>query len=352
MAKKVALLASGGVDSSVAMGLLKEQGYEVEAFYLKIWLEDELSFLGECPWQEDVEFLEQICENLQVPLHVVPMQKEYFERVVGYTIDSVKKGLTPNPDVMCNNHIKFGFFLETLPEGFDYVASGHYAQTGSFEGRSCLKQACDPIKDQTYFLSQVPFETLPKILFPIGHLSKPQVRKEAERLALPNMNRKDSQGICFLGKLKFNEFIHHYLGDRNGDIVEFESGEKVGEHKGFYYHTRGQRKGLGLSGGPWYVVSKDTEKNTVFVSKNYELLSNARMDFKIDSGNFVVENWYKNPGLKVKLRHGPTFYNCTIEPNAQGFNIYLNQSDQGISPEQFAVFYLDDIVLGSATICE
>jgi len=352
MAKKVALLASGGVDSSVAMGLLKEQGYTVEAFYLKIWLEDELSFLGECPWQEDVNYLEEICKKFAVPLHVVPMQKEYFDRVVGYTIDSVKKGLTPNPDVMCNNHIKFGFFLELLPDGFDYVASGHYAQTGEFVGKTCLKQAVDPIKDQTYFLSQVPFDLLPKILFPIGHLSKPQVRKEAERFDLPNQHRKDSQGICFLGKLKFNEFLKYYLGEKLGDIVEFESGNLLGKHAGFYYHTRGQRKGLGLSGGPWYVVSKDTENNIVFVSKNYDLLSQQRMDFRIDSGNFISDSWFESAGIKVKLRHGPTMYGCQITQLEAGYNVHLDQSDQGISPGQFAVFYLDGKVLGSAMISE
>jgi len=352
MAKKVALLASGGVDSSVAMGLLKQQGYIVEAFYLKIWLEDELRFLGDCPWAQDVEYLEQVCKQLDVPLHILPMQKEYFERVVGYTIDSVKKGLTPNPDVMCNNHIKFGFFLETLPEGFDYVASGHYAQTGEFEGEKCLKQAVDPIKDQTYFLSQVPFEILPKILFPIGHLSKPQVRMEAEKLNLPNKDRKDSQGICFLGKLKFNEFINHYLGDKTGDIIEFESGNIVGSHNGFYYHTRGQRKGLGLSGGPWYVVSKDIEKNIVYVSKNYELLSESRKLFCVDSGNFVNENWFKYPNIQVKLRHGPKMYGCKIEKLENGYKIEIDSADQGISPGQFAVFYLDQMVLGSATITE
>ena len=350
MKQKVALLASGGVDSSVAMGLLKQQGYDVEAFYLKIWLEDELSFLGECPWAEDVKFLEQVCKKLSVPLHILPMQKEYFERVVGYTIDSVKKGLTPNPDVMCNNHIKFGFFLETLPDGFDYVASGHYAQTGEFMGRVCLKQAIDPIKDQTYFLSQVPFEILPKILFPIGHLSKPQVRLEAERLDLPNQKRKDSQGICFLGKLKFNEFLNHYLGDNPGDILEFETGDKIGTHNGFYYHTRGQRKGLGLSGGPYYVVSKNIEKNIVYVSKNYEVLSKDRTTFSIESGNFVDTSWFKNTNIKVKLRHGPKMYGCKLEKTSEGFYVEIDSADQGISPGQFAVFYLEDIVRGSAII--
>ena len=352
MSKKVALLASGGVDSSVAMGLLKEQGYEVEAFYLKIWLEDELSFLGECPWAEDVEYLEKVCSKFDVPLHVVPMRKEYFERVVGYTIDSVKKGLTPNPDVMCNNHIKFGFFLETLPKGFDYVASGHYAQTTEFENKTVLSQALDPIKDQTYFLSQVPFDILPKILFPIGHLSKPEVRAKAERLDLANQNRKDSQGICFLGKLKFDEFLNHYLGEKPGDIVEFETNQVIGKHKGFYYHTRGQRKGLGLSGGPYYVVSKDIGKNIVYVSKNYDLLSSDRMEFNIEKGKFIVDDWFMREGLKVKLRHGPKMYNCFVEARDYGYKVKLDFPDQGISPGQFAVFYLDQIVIGSAMISE
>src|SRR6056300_94205 len=249
--KRVALLASGGVDSSVALALLKEQNYEVEAFYLKIWLEDELAFLGDCPWQEDLDYLEKVCKQLKVKLNIVPMQKEYFENVVSYTIHEVKNGRTPNPDVMCNNHIKFGLFLEKVPEFFDYIASGHYAQTAKLDDSIYLKKAPDLIKDQTYFLANLNKDILPRILFPIGKYSKEEVRLLAEKFDLPNKARKDSQGICFLGKLKFNEFLEHYLGKNIGNIVDIDTQEILGTQNGYFYHTIGQRKGLGLSGGPY-----------------------------------------------------------------------------------------------------
>jgi len=350
---KIAVLGSGGVDSSVAIALLKEQGYDVTVFYLKIWLEDELAFLGKCPWQQDLEYLEQVCTSLQVPLKVLPMQKEYFKKVVGYTISEIESGRTPNPDVMCNNHIKFGFFLESLPQDFEYVASGHYAQIAEFKHHKCLKMSPDLVKDQSYFLAQIPHKLLEKIVFPIGHLSKPEVRKLAEKYNLANKDRKDSQGICFLGKLKFNDFVEHYLGNKPGNIIEFETGKVMGKHNGFYYHTRGQRKGLGLSGGPWYVVSKDTKKNIVYVSCNYDSLADSRSEFKIESaGNFVVEDWHQQANLRVKLRHGPTLYKCVVQANANGFQVKIDGSDQGIAAGQFAVFYIDDLCLGSAKIIE
>jgi len=344
--KRVALLASGGVDSSVALALLKEQNYDVEAFYLKIWLEDELAFLGDCPWQEDLDYLEKVCKQLKVKLNIVPMQKEYFDNVVSYTINEVKNGRTPNPDVMCNNHIKFGLFLDKVPENFDYIASGHYAQTEKIGEFTYLKKAPDLIKDQTYFLANLNKDILPRILFPIGEYSKEEVRSLAEKFNLPNKDRRDSQGICFLGKLKFNEFLEHYLGKNIGNIVDIDTQETLGTHNGFFYHTIGQRKGLGLSGGPYYVVSKDQEQNIVYVSKNYFEKNKERKEFWIETPNLFGKELTEFKGLQVKIRHGEKLYNCSLDKD----KVTIDQNDQGIAPGQFAVFYSSDLCIGAAKI--
>jgi len=340
---KIAVLTSGGVDSSVALRLLHEQGHQVTAFYLKIWLEDELQFLGDCPWEEDLGYVRAICTEINVPLEVVPMQKEYFETVVDYTINEVKSGRTPNPDIMCNSMVKFGLFLNKIG-GFDKIASGHYAQVEEIDGHFYLKMAPDPIKDQTYFLARLSQNQLSKVLFPIGHLNKNEVRELAEKYDLPNKNRKDSQGICFLGKFKYNDFIRTYLGERQGDIVEEESGKKVGEHQGFWYHTVGQRKGIGLSGGPWFVVRKDCEKNIVYVSNHYHE-NKARNQLEVGDLQWFGGQQPKGP-LRVKLRHGETLYNCTLEGN----KVQLDQDDQGIAAGQFAVFYQGELCVGSGVI--
>lgn len=349
---KIAVLVSGGVDSSVALNLLKQQGHELTAFYLKIWLEDELQYLGDCPWEEDLAFVEQVCKQADIPLQVMPLQREYFDTVVKYTINEVENGRTPNPDIMCNNHIKFGFFWDKVQADFDMVATGHYAQTETLpDGKVVLKQAPDPIKDQTYFLCNLRQEQLQKIMFPIGHLSKTEVRQLAQDFDLPNKDRKDSQGICFLGKFKFSEFLEHYLGKKPGDIIEFETGQKIGEHDGFWYHTVGQRKGLGLSGGPWFVVKKDTAANIIYVSKNYHDEDKARNLVKVKDFNWFQGQAPAETNFKVKLRHGENFHNGKLELTEENSGIiHLAEDDQGIAAGQFAAFYKDDLCLGSAVI--
>ncbi|MBI4231596.1 tRNA 2-thiouridine(34) synthase MnmA [Candidatus Peregrinibacteria bacterium] len=348
---KIAVLTSGGVDSSVALKILKDQGHDLTAYYLKIWLEDELSFLGDCPWEEDLSYVRQICERENVPLKVVSLQKEYFDTVVKYTIDAVKAGLTPNPDVMCNSLIKFGFFLSKIDESYDKIATGHYAQIEEKEGSYLLKRAPDKIKDQTYFLANLKQDQIRRLIFPIGELSKEDVRRLAHEYDLPNKDRKDSQGICFLGKLKYNNFIKHYLGISPGDIIEYETGKKLGTHEGFHYYTIGQRKGIKLPDGPWFVVDKDSSKNTVLVSKQYHSPDMERS--KLQVGNF---NWFggsapKKTSLQVKLRHGEHLYDCEItDMNRRHATLKLNQNDQGIAPGQFAVFYDGNLCLGSAVI--
>jgi tRNA-5-taurinomethyluridine 2-sulfurtransferase len=382
---KIAVLISGGVDSAVALKLLKEQGHDLKAFYLKIWLEDDLKFLGaNCPWEEDLSYVRKICEEADVPLQVVPLQKEYFDTVVAYTIEEVKKGHTPNPDIMCNNQVKFNLFFEKVQEKFDKVATGHYAKSAYKKGdeiidinldfcldknagknlpkggKYILKTTPDPIKDQTYFLSNLKQEQLKKLIFPIGDLTKEEVRKLAQKYNLPNKERKDSQGICFLGKLKYNDFIKHYLGEKKGDLIEYESGKKLGAHEGFWYFTIGQRKGISLPDGPWFVVDKDKKKNVVYISKKYYEEDKKRNEFEVGDLNWFDEDSIKkvspvtlSKNLKVKLRHGPKFYDCKIKSLPKGrLKVKISENDQGIAPGQFAVFYNKDICLGSGVIFE
>jgi tRNA-5-taurinomethyluridine 2-sulfurtransferase len=348
---KIAVLLSGGVDSAVALRLLKDQGHDITAFYLKIWLEDELAFLGECPWEEDLKYVRQICKEADVPLEIMNMQRHYFDIVVNYTINEVKEGRTPNPDIMCNNHIKFGMFFSEISEKYEKVATGHYAQIAEEAGAFVLKKAPDPIKDQTYFLGRLDQNQLKRIIFPIGHLQKSEVRDLAMKYDLPNKERKDSQGICFLGKLKYNDFIKHYLGVKKGKIIEYESGDVLGEHDGFFYHTIGQRRGLLLSGGPWFVVAKDSEKNEVFVSKSYHEENKLRDTLQVSKFNWFSGQAPENKELQVKLRHGEQIYQCKIDyTDSNNATIKLNENDQGIAPGQFAVFYDKEICLGSAMI--
>lgn len=361
----IALLLSGGVDSSVALRLLLEQGHTVTPFYLKIWLESELAFLGECPWEEDLKYARAVCEQANVPLEIISMQKEYFEKVVSYTIDEVRAGRTPNPDIMCNNQVKFGLFLDKIqtqfgPDHFDKIASGHYAQIVQKNSTYYLKRSPDPVKDQTYFLARLSQQQLSKIIFPIGHLHKSQVRELALKYDLPNKDRKDSQGICFLGKFKYNEFLKHYLGEKKGDLIELETNKKVGEHNGFWYFTIGQRSGIMLSGGPWFVAKKDTDTNTIYISKTYYVPEKSRDTFTMSDYNWfdgvVSVATSFDDGLTVKIRHGEKIYRATLAaispPDGVRAQVHIDGSDQGLAPGQFAVFYHGDICLGSGVITD
>ena len=265
----IAALVSGGVDSSVVVHLLKEQGYTPDIFYIRIGMEDEEGYI-DCPAEEDIEITQWIARKYGCRFEEVNLHKEYWDNVVSYTIESVRKGLTPNPDVMCNKLIKFGAFDDRRGHAYDRIATGHYATTAIVDGRSFLATAKDPVKDQTDFLSQLSYRQIQKLMFPIGHLMKSDVRAIAHEAGLPSADRKDSQGICFLGKINYNDFIKRYLGEREGEIVELESGKVLGTHKGYWFHTIGQRKGLYLSGGPWFVVRKDIENNVLYVSQGYD----------------------------------------------------------------------------------
>lgn len=348
----IAVLLSGGVDSSVALALLREQGVPVTACYLKIWLEDELSFLGSCPWEDDLTYVRAVCAQYDVSLEIVPLQRAYWERVVTHTIDEIKLGRTPNPDIWCNQRIKFGMFFDQVGMQVDRAATGHYARVEHRDDRWRLLCAPDPVKDQTYFLSFLSQEQLSRALFPIGHLAKAEVRALAERYNLPNKQRKDSQGICFLGKLKFSEFIKYHLGELPGKLVEAETGAVVGEHKGYWFYTLGQRQGIGLSGGPWYVVKKNIEENIVYVSRTYHDEDKARDTFTVGECNWIGTVLPDDGGpVTVKLRHGPQRHECTVARTEQGqLAVTLATRDQGIAPGQYAVFYRDDECLGAGVI--
>jgi len=369
----VAMLLSGGVDSSVALNLLVNQGYDVTAFYLKIWLEDELSHLGQCPWEDDYAVCTQVCEHAGVPLEAISLQREYKERVISYTIDEARKGRTPNPDIFCNSRIKFGCFYDAIDNrNFDYVATGHYAQLldsdDSGISRKRLLRAPDPVKDQSYFLAALKQEQLNRVLFPIGHLEKKMVRELAEEFDLPNKNRPDSQGLCFLGKVRFDEFLAAYLGNDPGDIVDAETGDIIGRHNGIWYHTVGQRKGIGkvlqpkaTAKGPWYVVAKDTSKRLIIASNQYDedVFESTRRIFYVEEVKWISGSAPKHveegTQINMKIRHGPKIATGSLhmEGDSGMGKIELDQKDGGLAPGQFVVFY-DDMVecLGSGVISE
>lgn len=352
---KIAVLASGGVDSSVVLKLLQEQGHEVTAFYLKIWLEDELSFLGSCPWEEDLGYLREICAAGGIPLKIVNLQKEYHEEVVAYALREIRAGRTPNSDLLCNSKVKFGKFYDVIGDQFDAVATGHYADKTVEGDKHYLSRAKDTWKDQTYFLAHLNQSQLKRAIFPLGPYLKSEVRDMAARFDLPNKNRKDSQGICFLGQIKYNEFVRHHLGEKTGDLINFDTGEKMGEHKGYWFFTIGQRKGIELSGGPWFVVRKDVGKNIVYISNTYRDEGKNRDSFAVTDLHWITEapKIDQLDNLEVKVRHGEKTYSAKLILEDGGKSlVHISGSDQGFAAGQFAVFYSGKICLGCATISE
>jgi tRNA-specific 2-thiouridylase len=350
---KIASLVSGGVDSSVTIPLLKDQGYDPHIFYIKIGMEDQSAFM-DCPSEEDIEITTWIAKKYGCRFSVVDLQEEYWATVVKYTIDHVKMGLTPNPDIMCNLLIKFGAFNERYGQEFDIITTGHYANTYETDQGKFLSTATDHVKDQTYFLGQINYDQLKKVVFPIGHLVKSEVRKMAIDMKLPSANRPDSQGICFLGKINYNDFIKQHLGEIPGAIVELETGKVLGEHKGFWFHTIGQRRGLGLSGGPWFVVDKDIVKNIIYVSNGYDPVAQYGNKIHLGELHFINPNSdVEQLGqIKFKIRHQPEFNSGMLVRNENGHQIVSDTPISGIAPGQFAVIYdeQEKTCLGSAVI--
>ena len=383
--KKIAALVSGGVDSSVAVHLLKEQGITPDIFYIRIGMEDEEGYI-DCPAEEDIEITQWIAHHYGCRFEEVNLHQEYWDRVVHYTIETVRTGLTPNPDVMCNKLIKFGAFDERRGFDYDYIATGHYAQTVQVgngkaeEGNvTFLATAVDPVKDQTDFLSQLDYRQISRLMFPIGGMMKSEVRRIAAEAGLPSAQRKDSQGICFLGKINYNDFIKRYLGEREGKIVELETGRILGTHKGYWFHTIGQRKGLYLSGGPWFVVRKDIEENVLYVSQGYtpeaahgrEItlmgfhaltpIPDAWVEGGVDTGSIpdilLPEPLRRGEGgdaVKFKIRHTPEFHQGHLRQLPDGLvRIESDDPIQGIAAGQYATIYDNNahLVIASGMIC-
>ena len=361
--KKIALLLSGGVDSSVVLYELVRQGLKPDCFYIKIGPEEEEEW--DCSSEEDLEMATAVSHKYGCKLEVIDCHKEYWDQVTRYTMEKVRAGLTPNPDVMCNRLIKFGAFDEKRGHDYDLIATGHYAQTEEVafsdwplaisqqptanSQQPTLKWLCtspDPVKDQTDFLAQIYDWQLKKALFPIGHMMKEEVREIAEREHLAPAHRKDSQGICFLGKINYNDYIRRYLGEQPGDVIELETGKKIGEHKGLWFHTIGQRKGLGFGGGPWFVVKKDVHLNILYVSHGYDPATAYKQEFLVRDFHWLTLDLtsYLAPltSLEVtfKIRHTSDYFHATMEP--QGDGIFMIRSEKpihGVAPGQFCVVY-------------
>lgn len=303
---RIAALISGGVDSAVAVHRLVEQGHDVSLFYIRIGLDNGE---GDCSAEEDLEMCSLIARRYGLPLTEVSLHQEYWDNVMQYALDTVKQGLTPNPDVMCNRMIKFGFFEQRWGHEFDKTATGHYASTAEIDGKIFLATAPDPVKDQTDFLSRITYGQLSHLMFPIGDLPKSEVRRIAREVNMPNAYRRDSQGICFLGKINYNDFIRRHLGEKPGAIVEIETGKKLGEHRGYWFHTIGQRKGLGLSGGPWYVVKKCIPDNVIYVSRGYDTEKQYGHTIHLDEMHWItLDPWAEkcqSAEIAFKNRHSP-----------------------------------------------
>ncbi len=345
---------SGGVDSSVAALLLKEQGYKLVGVFMKNW--DEPDEDGVCTATEDYEDVQAVCNQIGIPYYTVNFEKEYWDRVFSYFLEEYKKGRTPNPDVMCNKEIKFKAFLDyALKIGADYIATGHYVQTDFNNGEYRLLRGADKNKDQTYFLCGLNQYQLSKSIFPIGHMDKSQVRDIAIENQLKTASKKDSTGICFIGERNFSKFLSNYLPAKSGEIRSLE-GEIKGKHWGLMNYTLGQRKGLGIGGSgtgePWFVVDKDLKNNILYVVQggnnpklySYGLYANDInwIGDKPKEGllNCTAKFRYRQPDQKVRVE--------ILKDNT--CKVIFDKPQKAITPGQAVVFYQGELCLGGATI--
>lgn len=377
---------SGGVDSSVAAALLKKAGFDVVGVYMKCWVDG-----ASCTTEDDERSARVAADHLGIPFYTWNFLAEYREKVVEYMLAGYRQGITPNPDMMCNKEIKFGLFFEkAMRLGADFVATGHYARirrypfqriggspipaigdrllsrrenfhfvknqasraSEGFSGKDigffALMKGIDENKDQSYFLSFIKPEVLSRVLFPVGEFTKPKIREYAEKIGLPNAKRKDSQGICFVGKVEVGDFLRKYIKNEEGDIVD-EHGKVLGKHDGAWFYTIGQRDGLGLSGGPYYVTGKDMEKNIVMV---------AREEDGIMQNEIFVKNmnWFKKPlenlfEAQAKFRYRQEDVPVLVVVQGDGsVKITAKTPQRAITPGQFAVLYDNDRVLGGGII--
>ena len=348
------------MDSAVTVDRLYRQGHDLHLFYIRIGMDNGE---GDCTAEEDIEMCTLIAKKYALPFDVVSLHEEYWEYVMQYVLRTVKEGLTPHPDIMCNKIIKFGFFEQRWGKDFDKTATGHYAKVLEKDGRYWLATAPDPVKDQTDFLAQISYDQLSHIIFPLGDMTKEEVREAARCANLPNASRKDSQGICFLGKIDYSDFLERQIGTKTGPVIEIETGKKIGAHKGYWFYTIGQRKGLGLGGGPWFVVRKNIRDNVIYVSHGYDTRLQYGRSIAMDEVDWITvdpfdyEGFEKNEdgGIKVcfKTRHTPEFFNGVLRSSAgSGYVLESDKDVQGIAPGQYCIIYSPDrkVCLGSGMI--
>jgi tRNA-uridine 2-sulfurtransferase len=360
MSKNIIVGMSGGVDSSVTALLLLEQGHQVTGLFMKNWEEDDGTEY--CTAMEDLADAQQVCDKLGIPLITVNFATEYWDEVFEVFLSEFKAGRTPNPDILCNKHVKFKAFLNYAIDdlGADYIATGHYARVATRPDNADefqLLKGLDPNKEQSYFLYTLGQKALSKTLFPIGHLHKPEIRKLAYKAGFANSRKKDSTGICFIGERKFTEFLQRYLPTQPGEMRTPE-GHSIGKHIGLMYYTLGQRQGLGIGGvknapdEPWYVLDKDLENNILLVGQGHDhplMLHNTLEASQLD--------WCNNKPLteslrcRAKTRYRQADQSCLLEPlDNNRCRATFDQPQRAITPGQSVVFYNGDICLGGGII--
>ncbi len=391
MKKRVVVGLSGGVDSSVAAYLLKEQGHEVIGMFMKNWHDDSVTISNECPWLDDSNDAMIVAQQLGIPFQAIDLSKEYKERIVDYMFAEYQRGRTPNPDVLCNREIKFDVFLNAaLKLGADHVATGHYCRKGVTTGKDGtavyqLLAGKDPNKDQSYFLCQLTQAQLSKALFPVGELLKPAVRTIAKKAGLTTADKKDSQGLCFVGKVHLPDFLQQRLVPRKGNVIDVpvhasvftngfaaddlphltqpynltpNLGEVVGEHNGAHYYTIGQRRGLNIGGfeKPLFVIGTDTEKNVIYTGMGEDHPGLFRKGLFIPKKD---EHWIR-PDLKLRegesekytarIRYRQPLEGCTLSRKEEGLYIIFDRPQRGVTPGQFAAWYHGEELIGSGVI--
>jgi tRNA-specific 2-thiouridylase len=390
MGKRVVVGLSGGVDSSVAAYLLKEQGYDVIGMFMKNWHDDSVTISKECPWLDDSNDAMIVAQHLGIPFQAIDLSKDYKERIVDYMFAEYKAGRTPNPDVLCNREIKFDIFLNAaLKLGAEFVATGHYARKGTIhkDGQQIyqLLPGKDPNKDQSYFLCQLTQAQLAKSLFPIGELLKPEVRTIARKIGLVTADKKDSQGLCFVGKVHLPDFLQQRLESKTGQVIEIPAtasvfkngfaddnlvaitaryelspnlGEVIGEHKGAHYYTVGQRKGLNLGGfeRPIFVIGTDTVRNIIYTGMGEDHPGLFRKGLFVPT---TEEHWIR-PDLQLavgttaryhgRIRYRQQLTQCTLFKKEEGLYIIFDRPQKSITPGQFVAWYKDDELVGSGVI--
>lgn len=357
MTEKVIVGISGGVDSSVAALLLKHQDYRVEALFMKNW--DEKTEDGGCLWEADVEDAMRVCDKLKIPLNTVDLSREYWDSVFVEFLDEYRAGRTPNPDILCNQEVKFRAFLQhALALGADRIATGHYARVLPTHGKHLLYKGLDRNKDQSYFLCRLHQEQLARSLFPLGEMHKSAVRELAGSAGLVTHDKKDSTGICFIGERPFREFLSQYIPVKQGDIVTLD-GQIIGSHDGVYFYTLGQRQGLGIGGvrgakdEPWYVIAKDTQANTLTVAQGHDHPLLFSSELRGTNVQWLSGEPHKLPMFcRAKTRYRQPDQDCEVfATQNDSIDVHFTMPQRAVTPGQYVVFYAEDgNCLGSAVI--